>query len=216
MTYIEYALYDLDFNEEEIKSSIDAAISLNVDCLSVPYYLTKSCKAAVKNTNIKIANPIDYPLGILDSLSRNQIVVNAINNGTDSVQIVIQNHYLNYKKYDKLRQDIQSNYEICQKHNISISYILEYRVFTHQSLIKACNLLLEAPIQNIYVSSGHMLDNVEDNIIATILLKEKTGINTIFTGNIWTKNHVQLLKKNNIDSLKLNNINSIRLYKEFS
>lgn len=216
MTYIEYALYDLDYTEDEIKSSIDNAIALQVDCISVPYYLTKLCKTSVKNTQIKVSNPIDYPLGLLDTKSRNETIINAINNGVDSIEVVIQNHYLNYKKYDKIRNDILTNYNICKERNISISYILEYRVFTHQSLIKACNILLETPIDTIYVSSGFLLDNPEDNIIATILLKEKTGINTIFTGNVWTKNHIQLLRKNNIDSMKFSSINAIKLYREHS
>lgn len=216
MTYIEYALYDLDYNEEEIKSSIENAISLNVNCISVPFALTKLCKTLTKNTGIIVSNPIDYPLGILDTKTRNNAVINAISNGAEKIEIVIQNNYLNYKKYDKIKADMQSNFEICQKNNIALNYILEYRVFTHQSLIKACNLMLEIPLQTVYVSSGYMLDNVEDNIVACVLLNQKTKIETIFSGNIWNKKQTELLNKNNIKSLRLNTINSIRTVKEHS
>lgn len=91
-------------------------------------------------------------------------------------------------------------------------YFLEYRVFTHQSLIKACNILLETPISNVYVSSGYMLDNPDDNVIACVLLQQKTNIKTIFTSNIWQKKHTDALKKNNINSMRFSNINSIRTY----
>lgn len=215
MNYIEYAIYDLDFTEEEFKKNIEAAILNGVQCISVPFAYTKYAKTIAKDSNVLIANPIDYPLGISDIKSRNEAVVNAIENGAEKIEIVMQNNYLNMKKYDKLRQDIKSNAEICEKYKIPINYYLEYRVFTHQSLIKACHLLLEIPINTVYVSTGYMLDNLDDNIIATVLLKQKSNIHTIFTGNIWNKSQVELLNKNNIDFLRLNTINGIITYNKY-
>lgn len=213
MSYIEYALYHLDYNDEETKKAIEEAIKYSVDCISIPYAYTKYCKTLVKDTNIKVANVIDYPLGLLDTKTRNEAIINAIDNGAEKICIVLQNNYLNLKKYDKIRQDIKSNHEICIKYNIPITYHLEYRIFTHQSLIKACNLLLETSIDTIYVSSGYMLDSVDDNIIASILLKEKTGINTIFTSNIWNKKQLELVIKNKIDNIRFSNTASLALYR---
>jgi hypothetical protein len=61
-----------------------------------------------------------------------------------------------------------------------------------------------------------MLDNIEDNVIASVLLEQKTNIKTICTGNIWNKNQVALLDKNNISTLRFNTVNSIRTYKDFT
>lgn len=216
MTYIEYALYDLDYTEEEIKYSIESAVSLGVQCISVPFALTKFCKTITKNTPTIVSNPIDYPMGLLDTKTRNCAVTNAIENGAEKIEIMIQNNYLNYKKYDKIRSDIVSNSLICKEKNIPLNYFLEYRVFTHHSLIKACNLLLEAPVSTVYVSSGYLLDNIDDNIIASVLLEQKTNIKTIFNGNIWHKKHVEILDKNKINFLRFNTINSIRTYKNFT
>lgn len=213
MSYIEYALYHLDYDDQETKQAIENAIKYSVDCICVPFAYTKYCKSLVKDTKIKISNAIDYPLGLLDSKTRKEAIINAIDNGAEKICIVLQNNYLNLKKYDKIRQDIKLNYDICAERNVSISYFLEYRIFTHQSLIKACNILMEIPIDTIYVSTGYMLDNVEDNIIASVLLKEKTGINTIFSTNIWTKKHTELLNKNQIDHLRFSHINSLSLYR---
>lgn len=214
MTYKEYAIYDLDLSEEEIKLLIEQSLSLNIDCISVPYYYIKLAKSIVGD-NIKISTSIDYPFGILDIKSRNQAINNAINNGANQISVVFQNNFLSNKKYDKLRQDISSNLETCQKFSVPLIYYIEYRVFTHQALIKACNLLLESSLNNVYVSTGYMLDDINDNIIAVNLLKQKTNINCIFTANIWTKEHVNMLKKNNIQSLRFNNLNSIKTYNQY-
>lgn len=213
MSYTEYSLYHLDYSDEEIRQAVQNAIKYSVDCISIPFAYTKYCKLLTKDTNIKIANIIDYPLGLLDVPTRNEAISNAINNGADKICVVLQNNYLNLKKYDKIRQDIKSNQEICAKFNVPISYYLEYRIFTHQSLIKICNILMEMSVDTVYVSSGYMLDNIEDNMVATILLKEKTGINTIFSTNIWNKKHLELLIKNKIDHIRFSNINSLDLYR---
>lgn len=209
MIYTEYAIYDFDNTEDEIKLRVESAIRLGINCISVPFALTKFCKNITKNTNTIVSNAIDYPLGILDTKTRNNAVSNAIDNGAEKIEIMIQNNYLSGKKYDKIRQDIKTNHEICQAKNIPIYYYLEYRVFTHHSLIKACNLLLETPIDTVYVSSGHMLDSVEDNMIATMLLQQKTNIKSIFSTDIWTKQQAQLLLKNNIDKFRFKSINSL-------
>lgn len=213
MKYKEYALYDLDYSEIDIKTSVESILNLGIDSISVPYFYTKLAKSITANySHISISNAIDYPFGVSDIKSRNEAVSNAIDNGADKISLVFQNNYLSNKKYDKLRQDISSNLEICKKHNVDLIYYLEYRIFTHQSLIKACNLLLEASIDKVYVSTGHMLDEIHDNIIAVNLLKQKTNINPIFTANIWTKDHVSLLRKNEISSIRFNNINAIKTY----
>jgi len=209
MKYFEYAIYDLDLSELDIKTNLEK-VANNIDAVSVPFYYTKMCKPLIGNKII--ANAIDYPFGLSDIKTRNDAINNAIENGAEKIDIVFQNNYLSNKKYDKLRLDISNNLAICQKHNVQLNYYLEYRIFTHQSLIKACNLLLEASICTIYVSTGHMLDDIHDNIIAYNLLKQKTNIQPIFTANIWTKEHVSLLKKNKIESIRFTNTNAIRTY----
>lgn len=213
MKYKEYALYDLDYSEIDIKTSIESVINFGIDTISVPYFYTKLSKGIISNyPNITISNAIDYPFGLSDTKTRNEAVSNAIYNGATKISLVLQNNYLSNKKYDKLRQDISSNLEICKKNNVDLIYYLEYRIFTHQSLIKACNLLLEAALDKVYVSTGHMLDEIHDNIIAVNLLKQKTNINPIFTANIWTKEHVALLRKNEISSIRFNNLNALKTY----
>jgi deoxyribose-phosphate aldolase len=211
MKYIEYAIYDMDFNENEIKQNIEKAITSKVNCISIPYAYVKFAKNLIVNNNIIISTAIDYPLGLADTKSRNCAIINAIDVGCDKIEIVIQNNLLGLRKYDKIRQDIKTNQEICQTKNIPIFYYLEYRVFTHQSLIKACEILQEFGVNTVYPSSGYMIDSIEDNITASVLLTQKTKITTIVSGNVWTKNHLSLLNKNNLTNIRTNNLNSLYL-----
>jgi deoxyribose-phosphate aldolase len=208
---IEYNLCDLDSSDAEIKEKITKAIDFGIRSICVPYGYTKLCRSLTKNTTIIVANAIDYPLGLSDTGSRNNLISNAINNGAQKINVVIQNIYLANRKYDKIREDVQSNYKICQDKNVEITYYLEYRIFTHQALIKACLLLLENNINKVYVSTGYMIDNPEDNIIAAVLLNEKSKIKTVFNGNIWLKKHIDNLKKNHIMNISTNSLEGLRL-----
>jgi len=212
---IEYNLCDLDSSDIEIKEKITKAINFDISSICVPYGYTKLCRSLIKNTTIVVANAIDYPLGLSDTNSRNSLITNAINNGAQKINIVMQNVYLANRKYDKIREDVQSNYKICQDKNVEITYYLEYRIFTHQSLIKACLLLLENNISKVYVSTGYMIDNPEDNIIATVLLNEKSKIKTVFSGNIWLKKHIDNLKKNHIMDMSVNTLEGLRLLNQY-
>lgn len=209
MKYIEYSLYHMDFDENEIKLNLDKIKNYAISCVSVPYFYTKNTKATLKETNIIVSNSIDYPLGIMDTKSRNCAVLNSIENGAQKVELVFPNVFLANKKYDKIRNDIKSNKQICDDNNIPLFVYLEYRVFTHQSLIKACDILKEFNINYAYASTGHMIDNIDDNIIATVLLSQKSNITTIFTGNIWTKEHFKKIDKHNISHIRTNSITSI-------
>lgn len=216
MKYLEYAIYDIDFDEEEIKQYIELAKDYKVNCISVPHFYTKFCRSIVKNNDIIISTSIDYPLGLSDTKSRNVAITQAIANGAQKIEIVLQNNYLSNRKYDKIRQDIKSNLEICQDKGVGLYYYLEYRVFTHHSLIKACEILKEFSLNIVYPSTGHMIDNIDDNIIASVLLNQKTNIQTIFTGNIWTKAHIDKLLNSNISSVRSTNIHSIALCQQQS
>ena len=216
MKHLEYALYDLDFDEEEVQKNIELAKDYRVNCISLPHFYIKLGRVLVKDQDIIISTSIDYPLGLSDTKSRNSAVSQAIAVGAQKIEIVLQNNYLSNRKYDKIRQDIKSNLEICQNKQVDLIYYLEYRIFTHHCLIKACEILKEFNISTVYPSTGHMLDNIDDNIIASILLNQKTNISTIFTGNVWTKEHLHKLNNSNIGSIRTNNINSIALCQRFA
>jgi deoxyribose-phosphate aldolase len=213
MTYIEYAIYDLDYSDIEFKKNVTEAINLGVNCLSVPVTYNRVCKSLIKDKNIVLSNAVDYPLGIMDTESRKTTIENHIKNGAQKIDIVVQNNLLNLKKYDKIKLDIEENLSVCKKYNVPLYYYLEYRVFTHQSLIKICELLSVYGINNVYISTGYMLDNPEDNLIALSLIKSKSQINVIFTANLWTNKQLETIKKSKINLFRTSSIETIRLLK---
>lgn len=211
---IELAHHDVDTREAELKNIIINGIKSQPDYISVFSHYIKFAKKTI-NGSSKICCPIDYPLGISDLKSRQTEITTAIKNGANKVDVLIPNLYLVNRKYDKLKEDISANLDICGSSDIEIFYILEYRIFNHIMLTKICNIIKEHGVQCVYASSGHMLDDISDNSIASMYLAKKTGIKTIINGNIWHKQQMETTTNYKPYGIRFKNIHSLQLWHDY-
>lgn len=218
---IEYAFYDTASNELETKETIEKISKFHIDTLSVlPFNLrlAKNVLQSSHNSHTALSCPIDYPLGILDAKSRNDSILFSIKNGVKIIDMVCPVYFLCNRKYDKFREDIKNSQNLCLEHNVSLRYILEYRVYSYDLLYKVSQILLDNGINTIYPSTGYMLDDISDNILASALINKKLpNINIISNGNFWTDAHAQLVKKANLFGIRVNSLNALEiLYKNIS
>ena len=208
---IEYGYYDTSSNELETKTNIVLAAKSRVNVISVlPAYL-KLAKLNIPNS-IKLSCPIDYPLGTLDLRSRLSSVSSSIKNGTDIIELLLPSYALCNRKYDKFKEDIKECLGLCLENNVELRYVLEYRIYTYELLYKVCQILLDNGISTVYPSSGHSLDDINDNILASALINKKVpDIKIICNGNIWLESHIRTIEKANLHGIKLFSINGLNL-----
>lgn len=215
MKYIEYACYDYSLTESEVEFNIVAAIKHGVNAISVLPYSLPILKniPSIKDQSIKVSCVADFPNGLLDLKTRNFLVSQLSRAGIDCIDLMIPTKIIANRKYDKFRDDIRTNLEICNEQNIKLRYILEYRVFSHEILAKVCQILVDFGVDCISPSSGMMIDDINDNLIACNFLNTKSKINTICTGNVYQKKHIDLLKNiNNLYGIKFFNLNSLAIF----
>jgi deoxyribose-phosphate aldolase len=204
---IEYYINNIDDKDIDIKKIIDELKTTNITKVICTSYYAKLIK---KNfPQLQVGTFIDYPVSNCETYHRQSMIRDAIKNNIDYIAITLPFYYLVNRKYDKIRDDIQKNLEICE--NKEIRYILEYRKFDHQILAKACEVLLTSGIKTIYPSTGFFLDSLEDNILACHYLHTKTSINTIINGNAWTAKHINQVLKSNMYGFSCNNILALKL-----
>ena len=201
MKHIEYACYDYSLNEAEVESNIYAAIKAGVTCVSVLPYSISTIKniPSIKDKTTQVSCPADFPNGLYDPKTRNFLITQLCKLDIDYIDLFIPTKIITNRKYEKFREDIKSNLEICREYNIKLRYILEYRVYNHEVLAKVCQILLDFGVDTILPSSGTMIDDINDNLIACNFLMTKSKINTICTGNVYTEKHGAVLK--NMDNL---------------
>lgn len=208
---IEYSNYDISSNDAEIKEDIILATKFNVSCISVLPQNLKTVKTIITNPT-KISTPIDFPMGISDLKTRLYQIEYAAKSGADKVDVLLPTYLVCNRKYEKLKDDIKCIVELATQLNISVRYILEYRVFTYETLYKITQILITFGITEIFPSSGYMLDNISDNILASIMINKKVpNINIICNGNVWYVDQIDNIIKNKIYGLRVNSINALKL-----
>jgi deoxyribose-phosphate aldolase len=208
---IEYSYYDIASNDEEIKTNLIKAVSYPIVGVSVlPHFL--KCAKMVVPKNIKLSTPIDYPMGLLDLKSRLSAVEYSIKNGANTIELVAPSHALCNRKYDRIRDDIRANLDLCMQYSVELRYMVDYRVFSYDTLYKIAQIFISSGIATIYPSTSNFLDDINDNIIASALINKKVSqIKIICTGNLWNIDQAKTVKKANLYGIKVNSINALDL-----
>jgi deoxyribose-phosphate aldolase len=212
--YTEYYTNNIEDKDIEIKKNIEKLCeTVSVKNIIATLHQAKLIKKNFPNLNVGCF--LDYPISNYELGQRQESIKNALAYNINYIAITMPSYYLINRKYDKIREDIKQNLELCAS-NKSLRYILEYRKFDHQILAKACEVLLSCGIDTIYPSSGFFIDSLDDNILACTYLHQKTSIRTIINGNSWNKKHISQIVKSGMYGLSSNNINSLSLFEKFS
>lgn len=210
MKYVEYAHYDISSNDAEVKKIIEIAVKYKPDTISVLPTQLKSIKDIVP-PSISISTVIDFPFGILDLNSRLGAIDNAVKNGCSIIELVCPSYFLCNRKYDKFRSEIAEIKKYIEANNIDVRYILEYRVFTPELLYKIGQILVSYDLNIAYPSTGHLLDNISDNLLACATIQTKVPkFKLICNGNIWNDSQIEMINKaNKTYGIKLHSLNSL-------
>jgi deoxyribose-phosphate aldolase len=214
--YIDFAIINTEISESEAKTILQEIKNYTVNSITVPYYLIKSFKNLIPTDN-KLSCLIDYPLGIADIKSRRYSIEQANAAGACTVDISMPQNLAANRKYDKIREDIKVCSEYCNEKNIEMRYILEYRVFDHYCLKKICEIFDNNNIKFIYPSSGYFIDNLADNILASIFLHQNSkDLNVLCTGNMWCDKHFETMIKSGLFGFRTSSINSLKNFVAFN
>jgi deoxyribose-phosphate aldolase len=216
--FIDFAIIDTDINETEAKDTIKYIIDNNLaSSITVPYFFGKTIKQFTNSKQISASCFIDFPLGISDLNSRILLAKNAINYGFNAIDICMPQNLAANRKYTKIRDDVQAFIDIKNEKNIDIRYILEYRKFDHYCLKKICEIFDVMGIQYVFPSTGYFIDNLADNILASIFLYQNSkDIKVISTGNAWQNKHFETLIKSGLFGLRTTSIHTLNNFLKFN
>jgi deoxyribose-phosphate aldolase len=210
--YIDFAITSTDISEIDAKQTIQEIIKYPINSITVPFYLIKTAKNILGSApNKSLSCLIDYPLGISDLKTRRYAIEQAFRAGADCIDIAMPQNLAANRKYDKIREDIKSTQDFCINNKINTRYILEYRMFDHHCLKKVCEIFETYQITYVYPSTGFFLDNLADNILASIFLHQNSkDLNVISTGNIWTEKHFETIIKSGLFGFRTTSIHSLK------
>lgn len=215
--YTDYSIIDTDISESDARNNIKHVIDSGlVNSITAPFYFIKLLKPHV-HTGLDLSCLIDYPLGVSDNKTRPMAITQAIKAGFNTVDIAMPQNLVSNRKYDKIRDDIQSAKDIKGDSKTNIRYILEYRKFDHHCLKKICEILEDFDIHYILPSSGYFIDNIADNILASIFLyKNSKDLKVICTGNCWKDAHFDSVINSGLFGFRTSSIQALENFASYN
>lgn len=157
--------------------------------------------------NYKLSTIIDFPLGLLDTNTRLDLIKKAADDGSSSVEMVMPSFLINNKYNSKIQKDIEQCYSICVDKGIDLYYILEYRLYNYTCIYRIIKTLLTLHLNDFYISTGYKLDNIYDHLIAIAMItKEVSDARIICNANIFNHEHLDLLEKSKLLHFRVNNL----------
>jgi deoxyribose-phosphate aldolase len=215
MTTVEFQHTDETFSSHETLSLLKEVEKFEfINKISVLPHCIKSLKNKL-GTHIKLSSIVDFPLGILSTSTKLDIIKQSLDDGANSIEIVMPSFLINNRQNAKIKKDIQSCYELCLDRSVDLHYILEYRIYNYSCLSRLVKTLLNLNLNNIYISTGFRLDDIHDHIIAmAMILKENENAKIICNANIFNKEHLKILYSANLHHFRVNNLNILSLIRE--
>ena len=198
---------------DEIKLICDEAILYNTASVCIPPYFVKQAKEYV-NEKKKICTVIGFPNGYNTTEVKVFETKNAINNGADEIDMVINIGMLKDKKYDEILFEINQIKDACDGKILKV--IIETCLLSEDEKIKMCEIVSKSNADYIKTSTGFSIAGatIEDiEIMKKYMSNEKGikaagGISSFEDAKIFvqkgatrlgTSKLVNLAKKRNID-----------------
>ena len=156
--YIEHTLLKQDATKAEITKLLDEAIQYDFLGVCVNPCNVKYAKEYLKNSDVKVVTVIGFPLGQNTKEIKILETIDAIKNGADEIDMVINVGLLKDKAYGAIVDEISAIKGACQGHNLKV--ILETDLLTQDEIKKACELCIEAKADLVKTSTGFVKNGV--------------------------------------------------------
>ena len=148
-----------------------------------PYWVALAAQL-LKGTGVKTCTVIGFPLGANTTAVKVFEAKNALENGADELDMVINIGALKSKDYDTVLQDIRALRDLGD--NFVLKVIIETSELTDEEKVKACELAAEAKADFVKTSTGfagggatvHDVALMKKSIPAGMQVKASGGVRT--------------------------------------
>ena len=151
-SYIDHTLLKADANKEQILSLIDEAKKYEFASVCVNPTWVKTAAELLKDSSVKVCTVIGFPLGASTSAVKAFEAKDAIANGADEIDMVINIGWLKDKKYDLIENEIRALKAVCKDKILKV--IIETCFLTDEEKIKMCEIVTNAGADYIKTSTG--------------------------------------------------------------
>lgn len=136
---------------EEIRELCEDALHYGTASVCIPPAFVKQAKEYV-GTKMKICTVIGFPNGYNTTAVKKYETIDAIRNGADEIDMVINLGWVKEKKFECIEEEIRTLKEACGEKILKV--IIETCLLTEEEKIRMCGIVTEAGADYIKTSTG--------------------------------------------------------------
>ena len=148
---VDYTLLKQTATWEDIKVLCDKAIELKTASVCIPAYFVKEAKKYVRD-KMKVCTVVGFPNGYSTTYAKLAETEEALKNGADEIDMVININALKDKNYDYILNEINALKSACKEKILKV--IVETCLLLEEEKIKICEIVSKSNADFIKTSTG--------------------------------------------------------------
>jgi deoxyribose-phosphate aldolase len=150
--YFDHTILKPDATVDEVKRICKEAATYGFASVCVNSYYTKMVKQELLGTDVHVCVVVGFPLGAMASSVKAFEAKNAVEDGADEIDMVINIGALKDGLYDVVTEDIKMVRDACKGKILKV--IIETCLLTNAEKVKACELSIAAGADFVKTSTG--------------------------------------------------------------
>lgn len=154
LSKVDHTILKQESTWEDVKQICDDGIKYNVASICIAPSYVKQASEYIKqnNSSLKVCTVIGFPNGYNTTETKVFETANAIENGAEEIDMVINVGWLKDRKYDEISREIKEIKRACQGKLLKV--IIETCLLTEEEKIKMCKIVSESGADYIKTSTG--------------------------------------------------------------
>ena len=205
--YIDHTLLKATATEADIIQLCNEAIEYKFYAVCVNSCYVSTCEKLLRNTDIKIASVVGFPLGAMDILAKLNEAKVAVLTGADEIDVVMNLGFLKSGNYDLVENEIKKIKKAIGKNVLKV--IIETCYLTDQEKKIATQLTVNAGADFVKTSTGFGTGGATLEDVALMKLIAKNKIKIKASGGI--KDYETALKYIDLGVKRIGTSNGIQI-----
>jgi deoxyribose-phosphate aldolase len=154
-SYIDHTILKPATSPAEVKKICNEALEYHVAAVCIPPPFVRTAKKLLNGSTIKIATVAGFPFGYSVALAKLAEIQQAVKDGADELDVVINLAALKSGSWDYLESEIDLLAGEVHKHQKIIKVIIESGILTPEEIVRCCTVYAKAGADFLKTSTGY-------------------------------------------------------------
>lgn len=181
LSKVDHTLLKQESTWEQIREICDDGIKYGTASVCIPPSFVKAAKEYV-GEKLKICTVIGFPNGYNTTAVKCFETEDAVQNGADEIDMVINIGWVKEKKWEELLNEIKAVKNSCQGRLLKV--IIETCLLTEEEKVKMCEIVSESGAEYIKTSTGFSTGGATREDVALFAEHVRSGVQIKAAGGI--------------------------------